>query len=296
MEKMSLKNDKVNILFPESHDPRVTEAMRVLSEQGICNTFTMKDFSDDVLVTELANSYFEKRKHKGLTLEQATEKMKENLYLSGMLLAHGYVDACISGSMSPTVDVLRAGIQTLGTKDGVDTVSSFFLIEHKNKTFAFADCAVVRHPTANQLADIAICTADNFLKLTGETPVIAMLSHSTLGSDSSDAIQNIREAVQIVKNKRSDLNIEGEMQFDAAFDTIVANIKAPNSNVAGKANVFVFPDLASGNIAYKVAERMAGAKATGPIVQGIAKPYMDLSRGCSVEDIVSMGEVIAKLK
>jgi phosphate acetyltransferase len=243
----------------------------------------------------MSKNFFEKRSHKGVTIQEAREKMSKHLYLSGMLLSHGYVDACIAGSMSPSTDVLRAGLQTVGLQDGSETMSSFFLMEHAGKTFAFGDCAVIEKPTRDQLADIAISTADNFFKLTGQEPMIAMLSHSTLGSATSENINNIKSATEIVKTKRPDLKIEGELQFDAAFDEIVGQIKAPNSNVAGKANVFIFPDLASGNIAYKVAERIGGAKAIGPIVQGLSKPYMDLSRGCKVEDIVEMGRIIVKI-
>jgi phosphate acetyltransferase len=227
-------------------------------------------------------------------LEEAREKMKDNLYKAAALVSMGYVDAAISGSMSPSRDVIRAGIQAIGIHEDAEIVSSYFILEHAGRQIAFADCAVVENPSGKELANIAITTADNFQKTTGNIPHVALLSYSTFGSSSGESVDKVRQAIAIVRQKRPDLLIDGELQFDAAFDEGVASIKAPDSKIAGKANVFVFPDLVSGNIAYKVAERMGGAKAVGPIIQGIAKPFMDLSRGCSVEDIVELARVISR--
>jgi phosphate acetyltransferase len=288
--------EKIRIIFPETQDERILQAMNILNIEGVCDTKRLEDFDDELSVDVLAQHYYEMRTAKGktITLEEAKEKMKDRLYRAATLVSMGYVDAAIAGSMSPTSDVIRAGIQGVGLEEGIQTVSSFFLLTHNNKQIAFADCAVIENPTAAQLAEIAITTSDNYRKITTNIPHIAMLSHSTLGSAGGDSILKIREAIEIVKKRRPDLIIDGELQFDAAFDSIVANIKAPNSKVAGNANVFVFPDLSSGNISYKIAERMGGAEAIGPIIQGTKKPFMDLSRGCKVEDIVKLAKLISK--
>ncbi len=295
MEEISLTSPLPTILFPESHDPRVVEAMSILSDAGICYSRTLDDFEDQTINEILAQSYVKRLAHKGITIEMARIKMGEALYRSAALLSGGYVDACIAGSMSTTADVVRAGIQALGMQEGVETVSSFFLIEHdygqSKRVMAFADCAVVPDPSVSQLADIAISTADNYHKLTGQLPHIAMLSHSTLGSAKGEQVNKVKMATEMVRSRRPDLSVDGEMQFDAAFDNVVASIKAPDSPVAGRANVYIFPDIQSGNIAYKIAQRMGGATATGPILQGLAKPYMDLSRGCSAADIVNVANV-----
>jgi phosphate acetyltransferase len=171
--------------------------------------------------------------------------------------------------------------------EGISIVSSFFLMIFKDRTFSFADCAVVPNPDAEQLADIAISTADNHKKLTGEEPLVAMLSFSTKGSATHELVDKVIKATELVKTKRPDLQVDGELQFDAAIIESIGKRKAPNSNVAGKANVLIFPDLNAGNIGYKIAERLGGAQAVGPMVQGLRKPFFDLSRGCSVDDIVN---------
>lgn len=200
-------------------------------------------------------------------------------------------DGFVAGSTASTGDVLRAAIQCVGMPEGISIVSSFFLMIMPEKTYSFADCAVVPNPDANQLADIAISTADNHKTVTGEEPNVAMLSFSTKGSAQHELIDKVLEATKIAQEKRPDLNIDGELQFDAAVIDKIGKKKAPDSNVAGKANVLVFPDLQAGNIGYKIAQRLAKAEAVGPVVQGLKKPLFDLSRGCSVEDIVNTASI-----
>ncbi len=292
-EKM---HERMRILFPETQDERVVEAVKTLKAHGFCEALTLSDFDDTVDVEILAQHYLEKRnlRGKGISIEEAREKMKDNLYRAATLVSMGYTDACIAGSVSSTGDVIRAGIQGVGVQEGIDTVSSFFIINHQGRELAFADCAVIEDPTAEQLADIAIATAENYKKITGNEPIVAMLSHSTLGSGKGPDVDKVTAATAMVQRRKPDLKIVGEIQFDAAFDEGVAEIKAKGNEHAGKANVFVFPNLAAGNISYKIAQRMAHATAIGPIVQGTAKPYLDLSRGCSVEDIVQLAELISK--
>ena len=188
---------------------------------------------------------------------------------------------------------MRAGIQCIGMPEGISIVSSFFLMLFPDKNYSFADSAVVPDPDEKQLADIAISTADNHRKLTGEEPFIAMLSFSTKGSAKHEAVDKVLNATAIIRSKRSDLNVDGELQFDAAVIESIGMKKAPGSNVAGKANVLIFPDLNSGNIGYKIAQRWGNAEAVGPMVQGLKKPFFDLSRGCSVEDIANTTAIAA---
>ena len=204
-----------------------------------------------------------------------------------MLVREGVVDGSVAGSTASTADVLRAGIQCIGMPEGISVVSSFFFMVFPDKSYTFSDAGVVPNPDAKQLADIAISAAENHAKLTGEKPYIAMLSFSTKGSAKDESIDKVLEALSIVKNKRPDLAIDGELQFDAAIVESVGKRKAPGSEVAGRANVLIFPDLNSGNIGYKIAQRLGGCEAIGPLIQGLKKPYFDLSRGCNSEDIVN---------
>jgi phosphate acetyltransferase len=210
-----------------------------------------------------------------------------------MLVKEGMADCGVSGSFASTGDVMKAGIQCIGMPEGISIVSSFFLMIFPEQTYSFADCGVVPNPDANQLADIAVTTADNHKKLTGEKPYIAMLSFSTKGSATHELTEKVIEATRIAKEKRPDLQIDGELQLDAAIVDSVAKKKAPGSNVAGRANVLIFPDLNAGNIGYKLAQRLGKAEAIGPIVQGLIKPFCDLSRGCSVDDIVNSSAIAA---
>lgn len=306
-EKARTRNK--TIVLPESHDERVLKAAEILTKEKICKVITLgnpakvnedaKKLGVDLTGVEIvdhlahpkfdefANIYFELRKKKGMTPDQAKETLKRDLFFAAMMLREGLVDGSVAGSFASTADVMKAGIQIVGMPEGISIVSSFFLMIFKDRTFSFADCAVVPNPDAEQLADIAISTADNHKKLTGEEPLVAMLSFSTKGSATHELVDKVIKATELIKTKRPDLQVDGELQFDAAIIESIGKRKAPNSNVAGKANVLIFPDLNAGNIGYKIAERLGGAQAVGPMVQGLRKPFFDLSRGCSVDDIVN---------
>lgn len=307
--KEKARSRNKTIVLPESHDERVLKAAEILTKEKICKVITLGnpakvnedakklgvdlagveiiDHTTHPKFDEFANIYYELRKKKGMTPEQAKETLKRNLFFAAMMLREGLVDGSVAGSFASTADVMKAGIQIVGMPEGISIVSSFFLMIFPQKNYSFADCAVVPNPDAEQLADIAISTADNHKKLTGEEPLVAMLSFSTKGSATHELVDKVIKATELVKTKRPDLQVDGELQFDAAIIESIGKRKAPNSNVAGKANVLIFPDLNAGNIGYKIAERLGGAQAVGPMVQGLKKPFFDLSRGCSVDDIVN---------
>ena len=251
---------------------------------------------------ELAASYFELRKGKLHSLDEAREHLRSNELLFGAaVVASGYIDGMVAGSLSTTGNVIRAAIHGIGLASGVDVLSSMFLLgfppiagmREKEFSIAFADAAVVPDPTAPQLAEIAIQTAETYRTLTGNKPYVAMLSFSTLASAHSPSTEKVIEATALARARAPELLIDGELQFDAAFVQSVAERKAPSSPVAGKANVFIFPDLDSGNIGYKIAERLGMGQAIGPILQGLNRPMNDLSRGASVSDIVNMIAITA---
>jgi phosphate acetyltransferase len=306
---------KKTIVLPESHDERVLKAAEILTKEKLVSVITLGNevkvresakklnvnlegvriidpMSSDKL-SDFTNIFYNLRKHKGITIEKARETLQRDLFFGAMMVKEGMADGSVSGSTASTSDVMRAGIQCIGMPEGISIVSSFFLMLFTDRTFSFADCAVVPMPDANQLADIAISTADNHKKLTGEEPFIAMLSFSTKGSAEHESVDKVIEATKIVRQKRSDINVDGELQFDAAIIESIGKKKAPGSEVAGKANVLVFPDLNAGNIGYKIAQRLGGAEAVGPMVQGLKKPFFDLSRGCSVDDIVNTSAIAA---
>ena len=240
---------------------------------------------------ELVNILFEKRKGKGWTLEQSAEAARSPLYYAGLLLAAGKVGAVVGGNISSTGDVIRAAIHTVGTAPEISTVSSYFLMVLADKLLCYADCAVVPNPTDAQLADIAVSSAKNFEAVTGREPRVAMLSFSTKGSASHEDVDKVVRATKMAQEKAPGLLLDGEMQADAALVASVGERKCKGSPVAGKANVLIFPDLDAGNIGYKLTERLAGAEAVGPIVQGLNKPYCDLSRGCSPDDMVNVAAI-----
>ncbi len=304
---------KKTIVLPESNDERVLKAADIINREGIAKVIVLGN-EDEIrseaqklnlnlqgvriidpkksdMSSDFANIFYNLRKSKGITIEEARETVKDNLYFGAMLVREGMADGSVAGSASPTANVLRAAIQCVGMPEGISIVSSLFLMIFPDRVFSFADCAVVPNPDAPQLADIAISTADNHKKLTGEEPYVAMLSFSTKGSAKHELIDKVVEATNLAKEKRPDLNIDGELQFDAAIVDSVGRKKAPDSPVAGRANVLIFPDLQAGNIGYKIAQRLGGAEAIGPIVQGLKKPLFDLSRGCSVDDIVNTAAI-----
>ncbi|MBQ8954500.1 MAG: phosphate acetyltransferase [Clostridia bacterium] len=246
-----------------------------------------------------AATLYELRKAKGMTEEQAAKLVADPMYYGVMMVKAGDADGLVSGAIHSTGDMLRPALQIIKAKPGMKTVSSCFLIESPvtkfgdNGIMIFSDCAVNIDPDAEQLANIALGAADSARSLAGIEPRVAMLSFSTKGSAKHDNVTKVQEATRIAKEMAPDLMLDGELQLDAALVPSVGELKAPGSAVAGKANVLVFPDLQSGNIGYKLAQRLGQAEAYGPILQGIAKPCNDLSRGCSVDDIVATVAITA---
>jgi phosphate acetyltransferase len=307
--KAKAAEQKRTIVLPESHDERVLQAAEIIIKEKIASVITLGDEDKikadakklgvdlsgvkiiDPLksekLEEYTNTFYELRKLKGITIEAAKNTIERDLFFGAMMVREGLADGSVAGSTASTADVLRAGIQCIGMPAGISVVSSFFFMVFPDKAYTFSDCAVVPSPEAKQLADIAISAADNHAKLTGEKPYVALLSFSTKGSAKHESIDKVIEALSIAKSKRPDLAIDGELQFDAAIVESVGKRKAPGSEVAGKANVLVFPDLNAGNIGYKIAQRLGGCEAIGPLIQGLKKPYFDLSRGCTAEDIVN---------
>lgn len=327
MDKVSLlekiinqaKQNKQTIVLAEGKDQRIIDAARQIHIQNIAHVIVLineKDVNDEikklqnegikVIIIEHSdqlNAYssllFELRQAKGMTKEEADRMVLNTINYGVMMVKNDDADGMVAGAITSTGDVLRPSLQILRTAQNVKLVSSFFLMEvpgktnEKNKIFAFADCGLVVNPNADELSEIAIQTSKSFHFLTKEEPLIAMLSYSTFGSASGELVKKVVDATQIVKAKYPNLKIDGELQLDAAIVPSVAKLKAPLSSVAGYANVLVFPDLQSGNIGYKLVERLANAYAYGPITQGLSKPVNDLSRGCSYEDIIGVAAITA---
>ena len=248
---------------------------------------------------EYVNTFYELRKAKGMTIEQAKELLLEPIYFGMMMVKNGDADGLVSGAAHSTADTLRPALQILKTKPGTKLVSTFNLMivpncEYGNNgVFIFSDCGLNPKPNSDELSEIAISSAESYKQLVCDIPKVAMLSYSTYRSASSEDVDKIREATKLAKEKAPDLLIDGEMQLDSAIVPSGGKSKAPGSNVAGKANILIFPDLNAGNIGYKLVERLAKAEAYGPVCQGMAKPVNDLSRGCKAEDIVGVVAITA---
>jgi phosphate acetyltransferase len=303
----------LKIAFPDAEDIRTLKASRTIIEEKIgrpvliSNPESIKKIAaennlkiDDIEIVdpvtsawkeEFASHVYQRRKAKGLALEQAVKLVKNPIYFAGCTLAKDKVGAVVGGNISATGDIIRAALYTVGTAPGIQTVSSYFIMVFPDKLLCYADCAVVPDPSDAQLADIAISSAKNFQAVTGIEPRVAMLSFSTKGSASHPHVDKVISATRIAKEKAPDLLIDGEMQADAALVPSVGEKKCQASLVAGKANVLIFPDLDAGNIGYKLTERLARAEAIGPVVQGLQKPYCDLSRGCSADDMVNVAAI-----
>jgi phosphate acetyltransferase len=300
------------IVLPEGHDSRTLDAAVILAREGLLTPVVLGPFDPTrqaldergghairvvdpaVARSDYAEELREARSHRGMTLEQAQEAVRGPLVHGAMMVRRGEVDGFVAGADNATGDVLRAAFWCVGPDEGIRTVSSSFYMVvpdfrgNGEEILTFTDCAVVEDPTAEQLADIASAASTARRRIVGDTPRVGFLSYSTRGSAAGPSIERVREAVRIFRSARPDVEADGELQVDAALLPSVGSRKAPDSTLAGRANVLVFPDLDAGNIGYKLTQRLGGAAAVGPIVQGLSRPCNDLSRGASVTDIVEV--------
>lgn len=290
------------ICLPEGDDIRVQNAAKIIEEKGIAKVVMLGSQTPadiEAKKPELAHELYELRKKRGMTEDEALELINDELYLAMMLLKMKMVDGVVAGSTHATGDVLRPALQIVKTAPGSRLVSAFFIMcvpdceFGEDGIFVFSDCGLNVNPDQEELACIAIQSAESFENFTGATPRVAMLSHSTFGSAKNSDSQKVVQATVLAKEQAPDMLIDGEFQLDAALVKEVADRKCPESEVAGKANVLIFPDLDAGNIGYKLVQRLAKAEAYGPITQGLAAPVNDLSRGCSTEDIVGVAAITA---
>ena len=318
--KEQAKQNKKRIVLPESMDRRTFEAAAEVLKDGIADLIiigskeeveknseglditgaTIVDPATNPKTAEYIDLLVELRKAKGMTKEAATDLlMKEYMFYACIMVKAGDADGVVSGACHSTANTLKPALQIIKTKPGTKLVSAFFLMEvpncefGENGTFVFGDCGLNQNPNPEELAAIAVSSAESFKALVGVEPKVAMLSHSTKGSAKHADIDKVAEATKLAKEMAPELNIDGELQADAAIVPSVGASKAPGSNVAGAANVLIFPDLDAGNIGYKLVQRLAKAEAYGPMCQGIAKPVNDLSRGCSAKDIVGVIAITA---
>ncbi|GAB7087591.1 phosphate acetyltransferase [Marinifilum fragile] len=320
--KENAKLHNKRIVLPEGTEERTLQATDILLEEGIAqiiligapeeikgeaNRLGLKNIDKAIIVDPKSHEKMEAyaeilvelRKKKGMTMEQAMELVQDPLYLATLMIKAGDADGEVAGALNATGDVLRPAFQIVKTMPGISVVSGAFIMILKDKNYGddgmmvFADCAVHPNPTASELAEIAVATAKTTKAIAEMEPRVAMLSFSTMGSAKHEMVDKVAEATRLAKEMAPEFQIDGEMQADAAIVEAIGAKKAPGSKVAGKANVLVFPTLEVGNIGYKLVQRLAGAEAVGPVLQGMAAPINDLSRGCSVSDIVNLVAITA---
>ena len=319
--KERARKDIKKIVLPEASDVRILKAAEIALSEAyaeivlVGNEASIKamaeenniDIAKAIIVDplnsekskEYAENLYELRKAKGMTLEQAEELVKDEVYYGMMMVKMNDADGLVSGAIHSTSDTLRPALQILKTAPGTKLVSAFFLMVvpncefGENGVFVFGDCGLNENPNAEQLAEIAASSSQSFEKLVGKEAKVAMLSYSTMGSAKSELTQKVIDATNIVKENYPEIKVDGEMQLDAAIVPSVGKSKAPNSEIAGCANTLIFPDLNAGNIGYKLTQRLAKAEAYGPLCQGIARPVNDLSRGCSAEDVAGVVAITA---
>ena len=319
--KEKAASDVQKIIFAEGEDERIIQAAEIVAKEGTAEIIVLGDLTEikniaakknidlegleiidpkeSEYIEEFSNEFYEMRKHKGINKEDAKKIIQDPLYFGTMMIYKNRAAGMVAGAANPTGNVLRPAFQIIKTKKGISTVSSAIIVLLKDKDFGengiitFADCAVNPTPNSEQLAEIAQSTAETVEDLLSFEAKIAMLSFSTMGSARHENVTNVQEAVEIAHNKFPDLKVDGELQADAALVESVGVRKAPDSEIAGEANVLVFPDLQSSNIGVKLAQRLANSESIGPILQGLAAPINDLSRGCSVEEIVNLTAITA---
>lgn len=320
--KENARKHKMRIVLPEGVEERTVQAADIIIEEGLAEViligspeevmsigkkFGLKNLEKAIIVdpknhenkARYAEIMVELRKHKGMTMDKAMHLIEDPLYLATLMIKAGDADGEVAGAMNATGDVLRPAFQYVKTLPGISVVSGAFIMILKDKEFGddglmvFADCAVHPDPTDRELAEIAVATANTTRAIAQMEPRVAMLSFSTKGSARHEVVDKVINATKIAKEMAPELKIDGELQADAAIIQKIGQSKAPGSEIAGKANVLVFPDLNSGNICYKLVQRLAGAEAIGPVLQGMAAPINDLSRGCSISDIVNLVAITA---
>lgn len=320
----SARKKQGRVLFPEGDEPRIIQAVKIILDEKIAKVtllgdvitierllsehkidsgaVTIVDPQNDSEFEKYAERFIELRRPRQIATNRAREIIANRLYFGAMMVADQRADASVAGAANSTADVLRAAIHVIGLRDGINSVSGAFLMcvpnfrEDDSNFLMFADCAVLPNPSPEQLAAIAVSTAETLLRLLDIEPKVALLSYSTMGSARHEDVSKVQDAMKILKRDHPTLKVDGELQLDAAIIPDISRKKAPDSIIAGNANVLVFPNLDAGNIGYKLVERLAGARAIGPIIQGLAFPANDLSRGCTPDDIVDVAAIAVLMK